>query len=422
MFNESCFKTNEISAVDTNKTVIVDTTTLVVAKKRGRKSKKEIEEAKQHSITNALIIIKNDEENIVVKIVENLIVKNEEENLIVIENNENIISEQPDINCVNKVVIYENDTELDLNVDNNLFEIDKQICTDNAIVGKKRGRKPKGGKIIQQIVPLNNSKEIKQNIILHLKCSVKDLKSVNLFGSNLDGYSFSQTNNLSYDVVSGENINECLETVSAEFESEIDVIQNNCNNKNKITENKDICKKLKILEHNLHVNNVDNKKSACFWDTCEFDNTPVSIPKHFINDTYHVYGCFCSPECAVAYLMEENIDSSFKFERYQLMNHIYSKVYNYTKNIKPAPTPYYTLDKYYGNLNIQEYRALLGFERLFLVVDKPLTRIMPELHADNDDFIISNKIIPTNNTKLMKTFNNQTKTNIMKERFGSNQH
>ena len=422
MFNESCFKTNEISAVDTNKTVIVDTTTLVVAKKRGRKSKKEIEEAKQHSISNALIIIKNDEENIVVKIVENLIVKNEEENLIVIENNENIISEQPDINCVNKVVIYENDTELDLNVDNNLFEIDKQICTDNAIVGKKRGRKPKGGKIIQQIVPLNNSKEIKQNIILHLKCSVKDLKSVNLFGSNLDGYSFSQTNNLSYDVVSGENINECLETVSAEFESEIDVIQNNCNNKNKITENKDICKKLKILEHNLHVNNVDNKKSACFWDTCEFDNTPVSIPKHFINDTYHVYGCFCSPECAVAYLMEENIDSSFKFERYQLMNHIYSKVYNYTKNIKPAPTPYYTLDKYYGNLNIQEYRALLGFERLFLVVDKPLTRIMPELHADNDDFIISNKIIPTNNTKLMKTFNNQTKTNIMKERFGSNQH
>jgi hypothetical protein len=417
MFNESCFETNENSAVDTNKTVIVDTTTPVVAKKRGRKSKKDIEEAKQHSITNALIIIKNDDENIVVKIVENRIVENNDEN-----NDENITEEKPDINCVNEIVIYENDTGLDLNVDNNLSDIDKQICTENAIVGKKRGRKPKGGKIIQQIVPLNNSKEIKQNIILHLKCSVKDLKSVNLFGSNLDGYSFSQTNNLSYDVVSGENINECLETVSAEFEGEIDVIQNNCNNKNKITENKDICKKLKILEHNLHVNNVDNKKSACFWDTCEFDNTPVSIPKHFINDTYHVYGCFCSPECAVAYLMEENIDSSFKFERYQLMNHIYSKVYNYTKNIKPAPTPYYTLDKYYGNLNIQEYRALLGFERLFLVVDKPLTRIMPELHADNDDFIISNKIIPTNNTKLMKTFNNQTKTNIMKERFGSTQH
>ena len=48
---------------------------------------------------------------------------------------------------------------------------------------------------------------------------------------------------------------------------------------------KDIWKKLKQLEHDLHVNNVNNKKSACFWDTCEFDNPPVYIPKHYINGT-----------------------------------------------------------------------------------------------------------------------------------------
>ena len=54
------------------------------------------------------------------------------------------------------------------------------------------------------------------------------------------------------------------------------------------------------------------------------------------------------------------------------------------------------LERYYGNLSTQEYRSLLRNERLFLVVDKPLTRIMPELHEDNDDFIINNKIIPSN--------------------------
>ena len=32
---------------------------------------------------------------------------------------------------------------------------------------------------------------------------------------------------------------------------------------------------------------------------------------------------------------------------------------NYTKNIKPAPNPHYTLEKFYGNLSIQEYRRLL---------------------------------------------------------------
>jgi hypothetical protein len=79
------------------------------------------------------------------------------------------------------------------------------------------------------------------------------------------------------------------------------------------------------------------------------------------------------------------------------------------------------LEKYCGNLNIQEYRALLRNERLFLVVDKPLTRVMPELHEDNDDFIINNKIIPTNNFKLRKIQRKQTKTNILNERFGLTQ-
>ena len=44
--------------------------------------------------------------------------------------------------------------------------------------------------------------------------------------------------------------------------------------------------------------------------------------------------------------MNETMDSSEKFERYQLLNFIYGKIYNYKINIKPAPNPYYLLDKY----------------------------------------------------------------------------
>jgi hypothetical protein len=168
------------------------------------------------------------------------------------------------------------------------------------------------------------------------------------------------------------------------------------------------------------VNNISDKKSACFWCTCDFDNPPVYIPKHFIKNSYHVYGCFCSPECGVAFLMEENIDSSSKFERYYLINHIYSKIYDYKQNIKPSPNPYYMLDKYYGNLSIQEYRALLRNERLFLIIEKPLTRIMPELHEDNDDFIINNKIIPSNNYQIKNKLQKkeQSKNSIVNEKFG----
>jgi hypothetical protein len=118
--------------------------------------------------------------------------------------------------------------------------------------------------------------------------------------------------------------------------------------------------------------------------------------------------------------MEENIDSSTKFERYHFINHLYAKIYNYEKNIKPAPNPYYMLDKYYGNLTIQEYRSLFKKERLFLIVDKPLTRVLPELHEDNDDFILNNKIIPSNNYNIKKKLQKKTqnKVNIINEKFG----
>jgi hypothetical protein len=375
----------------------IEDTTNVVAKKRGRKSKKDIEEAEKKIV------------NETTNITENIVVKMEETEQ----------SNQPNnSSCIDEILNSDNENECE---SDNI----KTSVIDNKPVAKKRGRKPKGGKIIQQIIFLTNVKESKPNIILHLKCSLKDLNSSSdLFGSNLEGYSFSNSN-FSYDIINNENnLSDFINPPAKlpEYEADNDTTDFDTESfKNKENDIREIWKKLKILEHNLHVNNIGNKKSACFWDTCEFDNPPVYIPKHFMNDTYHVYGCFCSPECAVAHLMEENIDSSIKFERYQLMNHIYSKVYNYNKNIKPAPNPYYMLEKYYGNLTTQEYRSLLRNERLFLVVDKPLTRIMPELHEDNDDFIINNKIIPTNNIKLRKIQRKQTKTNILSERFGLNQ-
>jgi hypothetical protein len=297
--------------------------------------------------------------------------------------------------------------------------------------GKKRGRKPKGGKIIQQVVPLNNNKESKPNIILHLKCSLKDLQTNTFMSTNVECFNFLGKNDLNYEIINPTNENtqnniqnklNCIDNIITNEETNDNYDDDNYS-KNKENDIRDVWKKLKVLEHNLHINNISDKKSACFWCTCEFDNPPVYIPKHFIKDSYHVYGCFCTPECATAYLMEENIDSSAKFERYHLINHVYSKIYDYKKNIKPAPNPFYLLDKYYGNLSIQEYRSLLRNERLFLIVDKPLTRILPELHEDNDDFIINNKIIPANTLLIKKKLQKkqQTKNVILNEKFGLNQ-
>lgn len=348
--------------------------------------------------------------------------------------------ENPNINQMSNIVIITN-PNLDIfkpatiNADTNVNAA-TDISEDAVIkhVTKKRGRKPKGGKIIQQIIPVDGLVNDKPNVILHLKCSMKDLhNSIN--SNTVESYTFNTKNNLCYDVIGGEHINSVNTYFTDKSNMATNTLKpvNNCFNdyddnseNDEDTTNKDgtkeIWKKLKQLEHNLHVNNVNNKKSACFWDSCDFDNPPVYIPKHFMNGTYHVYGCFCSPECGVAYLMNENIDSSTKFERYHLFNHIYSKIYDYKKNIKPSPNPHYMLEKFYGNLSIQEYRSLLRNERLFIIVDKPLTRILPELHDDNDDFILNSKIIPSNNNYQLKSRMQKKKPNkssIVNERFGN---
>lgn len=301
---------------------------------------------------------------------------------------------------------------------------DKQIIEDdmkNYIEkppAKRRGRKPKGGKIVQNATSGDDNVKSEPNVILHLKCSLKDLETD--ITSNIESFNFlsKSKNELLYEVITKPVDDE----VSIDDKPDDKLNDNTCDklNENELDDHpktNDILNKLKVLEKDLYHNNINNKKSACFWCTCDFDNQPIYIPKFFIKDSYNVYGCFCTPECAAASLMNENIDSSVKFERYQLLNHIYSKIHDYSKNIKPAPNPYYMLDKYYGNLTIQEYRMLLRKDRLFLVVDKPLTRVLPELHEDNDDFIINNKVIPSNTYKI-KRKSQKNKSDILQDKFG----
>jgi hypothetical protein len=276
------------------------------------------------------------------------------------------------------------------------------------------------------LVNKNDSKKttpkiVNDNASLPSSCLINDIKGFNII-SNTEPNVIKIKSGLSHSGLdlSKNNFNSKYSNYDNDDDDEdYDDDDDDCSDKNR-GNTKTIWRKLKQLEHNLHINNVNNKQSACFWCTCDFDNPPIYVPKHFINGTYHVYGCFCSPECGVAYLMNETIDSSAKFERYHLLNHIYSKIYDYKKNIKPAPNPYYMLEKFYGNLSIQEYRALLRNERLFLIVDKPLTRILPELHEDNDEFILNNKIIASNNYQLKSRMQKKkpSKGLIMNEKFG----
>ncbi|MDB4352182.1 hypothetical protein OAA60_02005 [Porticoccaceae bacterium] len=277
---------------------------------------------------------------------------------------------------------------------------------------KKRGRKPKGGKIIQTFenTSIHEIPEIR-NVILHLKCSVDEMLNKYKTGqqySNIGSNDIQATNistNWSFSSSLNNNISDNMNNVNS--------INNNSNNNNTLNTSSTVShttayfetrseealhNRLKILQVNLQTNNLMNTStSACFWCTCPFNNPPIYIPKFKQETSYHVYGNFCGPECAAAYLMNEHIDSTIKFERYSLLNHIYGDIYSYCGNIKPAPSPYYMLDKYCGNLTIYQYRELLRKDKLLLVINHPLTRVLPELHCDNDTNYNSTKIKSSTN-------------------------
>ena len=305
---------------------------------------------------------------------------------------------------------------------------------------KKRGRKPKGGKLISKNNTEINNIAVPTNVILHLKCSLKDIENDN---SNIIGDPMNYKASIppvikAYDHTADNQffeLNHNTETIESNaYKNEtVNKLENNITEIKEVLNQddvnmKDINSKLKQLKVNLYKNQMDEKKSACFWCTYEFDNQTCYIPRYENNGDICGYGSFCRPECAVAYLMKENVDDSTKFERYHLLNSVYSKIYEYKNNIKPAPNPHYLLDKFYGNLNIQEYRKLLNSERMLMIIDSPLTRILPELHEDTDDFTAGiyggNKGSATQAGGVYKVKRQSEKTqsvskaNIMKERFG----
>lgn len=242
-------------------------------------------------------------------------------------------------------------------------------------------------KKIRSILP-NTPTEIStvnQAIILHLSCFLADLIEIEP---------------------------EIIDEPEPEPANIIDATATSNDNDQNITKN--INNKLKHMTYCMSNNIIEpGRQSACFWCTCDFDNNPIYIPKWITEDKCECYGHFCSPECSLAYLMKERIDMSVKYTRIELLNNIYGKIYNYTKSIKPAPDPRYVLDKFLGSLNIQEFRALFENDRLFYVMDKPMTRIMPEFHDDNSE----NNIFNAKKSSNKKNRKSKDKNTIVNEKF-----
>jgi len=145
----------------------------------------------------------------------------------------------------------------------------------------------------------------------------------------------------------------------------------------------------------------------CFWCCHPFDSMPCVIPADIKEGIWNVYGNFCSPECGVAYLFHERLDSNVQWERYAMLNSLYKNdvevLDGAVTSIRSAPKRE-VLRIFGGSIDIREFRAVLHEKKLRLdVLTPPMVSIIQTMDTKPIDFFdqsLRNVFVPTEARRL----------------------
>jgi hypothetical protein len=219
-------------------------------------------------------------------------------------------------------------------------------------IKKKRGRKPKKTTNNDLNYSLNSSINktlFNDNVIIHLPINSKDI--------NTD-INFIENKLLTYNPVMSEPTGYTNESF-CEYEIEkLNIKQEIDDFKIENTWVKNIPDK--ILKQNFSIYNMKQKKWPemtpvyCFWCCHPFNNKPWGVPMKYKENTFTLYGNFCSSECCAKYIFTNNNNNN-KWDQYNLLNLFYYKICGKYKQISLAP-PKEALKIFGGNLTINQFR------------------------------------------------------------------
>lgn len=129
----------------------------------------------------------------------------------------------------------------------------------------------------------------------------------------------------------------------------------------------------------------ESTEIACFWDTHKFSWQPCVIPEREEKGIYRVYGNFCCANCALAYLLKENLDTHVRWERIALLHRLYGKHYS-SGRIFPSPA-LETLTIFGGPSSIEQYRATIGAGKIRVDLQlPPMVSILGSIDTKPIDF------------------------------------
>jgi hypothetical protein len=123
----------------------------------------------------------------------------------------------------------------------------------------------------------------------------------------------------------------------------------------------------------------------CWWCCHQFDTLPCFIPDKFYNDTYYVFGCFCSPSCAFSYNL--NMTDQRVNIRHSLLRRLYFKIFNVS--FIPFAPQKELLKMFGGSLSIEEFRdSRLMLKRDIYTLLPPMVPLIPVV----EEIVNDNKI------------------------------
>lgn len=163
-----------------------------------------------------------------------------------------------------------------------------------------------------------------------------------------------------------------------------------------MNEAENVSENLNINENNFNINN-----SCCYWCCHSINKTTFGMPYNYdsINDTYLMYGSFCSLQCANAYNFSVHSGSDKVWEINSWIQML-GKYYGYSNSIRPAPSRY-LLKMFNGNLDIEEYRnAHINNEKTYILNIPPMISLSTNIELLNTSYLSKITDIKKNKNKI----------------------
>lgn len=261
---------------------------------------------------------------------------------------------------------------------------------------KPKSRRGRKAKIISNTYvsdPVNTCTSDDENIIVKLNINAfNSNSSLNIFESDSgplpNAYdaqnSFESTPlNLRTNIDEGKEVTDVVATTPVKNDTDSKVVE-----------------LLKDFEMKSKVSEWPQSTSiACYWCCHQFNTVPFGIPVKFYNEKYHVFGCFCSLECASAYNFDSQESSDEIWERYNLIN-LLSRTIGYKPMVKSAPNRL-SLKMFGGHLNIEDFRGYFESNKVLSVNFPPMMTLTQQVEEINECDIKSEyRYIPIDHDRI----------------------